>query len=96
MGLFKKKVDISYTPVFKTEPLQKQYDRLKEAYKNLEDKYNSAIKRSLDDKYDYNQAKKTINEQREFILQLQNKIYALQEELIAKNKIIQDMDNADQ
>lgn len=88
MGLFKKKIE--------TESLQEQYDKLKEAYRKLEDKYNDAINRNLDDKYDYIQLKKTVNEQREFILQLQNKIYALQEELIAKNKIIQDMDNTNQ
>lgn len=88
MGLFKKKV--------KTESLQEQYDKLKEAYEKLRDKYDSAIKRNLDDRYDHIQVQKTINEQREFILQLQNKIYALQEELITKNKIIQDMDNANQ
>lgn len=86
MGLLKKKV--------KTESLQEQYDKLKEAHRKLEDKYNSAVERNLDDKYDYIQLKKTVEEQREFILQLQNKIYALQEELIAKNKIIQGMDNA--
>lgn len=86
MGLFKKKVE--------TESIQEQYDKLKEAYRKLEDKYNDAVSRNLDNKYDYIQIKKTVEEQREFILQLQNKIYALQEELIAKNKIIQGMNNA--
>lgn len=88
MGLFKKKVE--------TESLQEQYDKLKEAYRKLEDKYNDAINRNIGDKYDYIQLKKTVEEQREFILQLQNKIYTLQEELIDKNKIIQDMDNTNQ
>jgi hypothetical protein len=88
MGLFKKKVE--------TESLQEQYDKLKEAYEKLRDKYESVVKRNLDDRYDHIQVQKTINEQREFILQLQNKIYTLQEELIAKNKIIQGMDNSDQ
>ena len=87
MRLFKKKSE--------NESLQERYDELKEAHEKLEDKYDSAIKRNLGDKYDYIQIKKTINEQREFILQLQNKIYALQEELIAKNKIIQDMEEKD-
>lgn len=91
MGLFKKKIDISYTPVFKVKSLQKQYDELKEAYKKLEDKYDHAITQSLNNKYDYIQTKNAVNKQREFILQLQNKIYALQEDLIAKNKIIQGM-----
>ena len=88
MELFKKKSE--------NESLQQRYDDLKEAHEKLKDKYESAIKRNLDDRYDHIQIQKTINEQREFILQLQNKIYALQEELIAKNKIIQGMDNADQ
>lgn len=88
MGLFKKKVE--------AESLQEQYGKLKEAYRKLEDKYDSAVERNLDDKYDHIQLKKTVEEQREFILQLQNKIYTLQEELIAKNKIIQGMDNTNQ
>jgi len=87
MRLFKKKSE--------TKSLREQYDKLKEAYKNLEDKYSSVLSQNINDKYDYIQVKKTVENQREFILQLQNKIYALQEELIAKNKIIQDMDNAD-
>lgn len=96
MGLFKKKIDLLYKPVFKVKALQKQYNELKEAYKNLEDEYNCVIIRKLNGKYDYMETKKTIESQRELILQLQNKIYALQEELIAKNKIIQGMDNANQ
>lgn len=92
MGLFKKKIDILYIPVFKTKSLREQYDKLKEAYETLEEKYDNVIRRNLNDDYDYIQTKKTVNQQREFILQLQNKIYALQEELIAKNKIIQGMD----
>ena len=88
MGLFKKKINMTYKlgmtykPLFKATSFHEQYDELKEAYENLE--------------HDYNQEKKTVVEQLEFILQLQNKIYELQKELIAKNKIIQDMDDADQ
>ena len=90
MGLFKKKSEI------KSLQAQKQYDELKEAYEKLKYKYDVAISQHINDKCDYIKAKETIKNQREFILQLQNKIYTLQEELIAKNKIIQGMDNSDQ
>lgn len=90
MGLFKKKIDMTYKPVFKAKALQEQYDKLKEAYKKLENKYESAL--NYNDYYV--QAMETVKKQREFILELQDKIAVLQEELIAKNKIIQGMDNA--
>lgn len=96
MGLFKKKIDMSYKPAFKTKALQEQYDELKETYEKLKDKYDSVIKQHMNDKYDYIQMKQAVDEKRELILQLQSKIYALQEELIAKNRIIQGMDNANQ
>lgn len=90
MGLFKKKIDMTYKPVSKAKALQEQYDKLKEAYKKLENKYESAL--NYNDYYV--QAMETVKKQREFILELQDKIAVLQEELIAKNKIIQGMDNA--
>lgn len=72
------------------ESVEKQYDELKEKYKKLEEKYDALVERNIAKTIDWNNLMKNVDEKREFILTLQNRIYELEEELIAKNKMIQE------
>lgn len=70
--------------------IQQQYDELKEKYEKLDEKYDTLVRRNIENTIDWNNLMKNVDEKREFILTLQNRIYELEEELIAKNKMIQE------